>query len=74
MEPEYMFWEVAILDFPLQVRSGSLQNRTIGKLDPENMGEAVEILFLSHLEAELCMGCIGTPLTSEKYDYQHEGK
>jgi len=47
---------VAILDFPLPVMSGNLQKSTIGNLDPEDMGVAVGILFLSNLEVELCMG------------------
>ena len=43
----------AILDFPLPVAFGSVGNRTIELADPENVGVAVEIFFLSHLEAEI---------------------
>ena len=44
---------VAIFDFRLPVSSFSVIDSTIEMYDPENMGLAVEIVFLSGLEAEV---------------------
>ena len=52
----------AMFDFWLPVSSHSDENNAIGKFDPEN-GVAVGILFLSHLEVEICLGVILPPLT-----------
>ena len=43
----------AILDFRLPLMSGGIQNNSIVLLDPENVGIAVEIAFLSSRQAEL---------------------
>jgi len=54
---------VAIFDFWLPVSYGSVTDSTIDKFDPENMGEAVGILFLASLEAEIPLGGSFTPST-----------
>jgi hypothetical protein len=51
----------AILRFWLPVWSGSYHNASIGLLDPENMGVAVEILLLAGLEPEIHLGGNSTP-------------
>src|SRR5664279_4592343 len=50
------FWALlaAILDFRLPVWSDSIRTESIELLDPENVGFAVEIAFLSSLQAEIC--------------------
>ena len=45
--------ETAILDFPLPVGLHSILLSAIGLPDSENAGLAVEISFLSHLQAEI---------------------
>jgi hypothetical protein len=42
-----------MLDVRLPVRSHSIETTTIELLDPENIGVAVGISFLSHLQAEI---------------------
>jgi hypothetical protein len=46
----------AILDFPLPVWSYSIPSVSIGFLDLENGGVAVDILFLCSIEAEIRWG------------------
>ena len=53
-----------MLDFRLPVWSHSIETISIGLLDPENMGVAVGISFLSHLEAEILGGGGYHPLPS----------
>ena len=53
----------AMLDFWLPVSSHSDDNNSIKKFDPENGGVAFGILFLSHLEVEICLGEVLPPLT-----------
>ena len=50
-----------MLDFRLPVWSHSIQTTSIGLLDPENIGVAVGISFLSLLEAEILGGVVSTP-------------
>ena len=50
-----------MLDFRLPVWSHSIETISIGLLDPENIGVAVGISFLSHLEAEILGGVATTP-------------
>jgi hypothetical protein len=45
--------QAAILDFRLPVWSHNIETTCIELLDPENTGVAVEILFLTHLQAEI---------------------
>src|SRR5664279_1694337 len=53
----------AILDFRLPLTSVGIRNSTIVFLDPENMGVAVEILFLCAIEAEIrCMYLFSKPM------------
>ena len=54
-------WVAAMLDFRLPVWSHSIQTTSIGLLDPENIGVAVGISFLSLLEAEILGGVVSTP-------------
>jgi len=49
------------MDFWLPVSSGSVTYSTIEKLDPENMGVTVAILFLAILEAEKPMAVVYPP-------------
>ena len=51
----------AMLDLWLPVSSHSVGNNSIEKFDPENGRVAVWILFLSHLEVEICLGVILLP-------------
>jgi len=51
----------AILDFSLPVSFGSVTDITIETFDPENMGLAVGILFLSSLEADTTGGSFIPP-------------
>ena len=51
----------AILNFPLPVSTYSIRNSSIVLLDPENMGVAVEILFLGAIEPEIRWGVILPP-------------
>jgi len=63
----YMFnykTSAAILDFWLPVLSGSVTNSTIETFDPENMGEAVGILFIAGLEAEISLGVVVLPFNT----------
>jgi len=46
----------AILDFPLPVKSDSFIDSTIGMAVIEDGRVVVGILFLSHLEIEICLG------------------
>ena len=48
--------EAAMLVVPLPVQSYSIPVNSIGLLDPENMGVAFEISFLSLIRAEICGG------------------
>jgi hypothetical protein len=41
--------------------SYNIANSTIQQIDLENMGVAVEILFLGAIEPEICLGGIFTP-------------
>ena len=41
------------MDFPLPVTSGSIPIASVGMLDLENVGLAVGILLLSHLEPDI---------------------
>jgi len=43
----------AILDLSLPVRSDSIVDTSVGLLDPENIGSAIEIALLSHVHMEL---------------------
>jgi len=43
----------AILDFPISVWWKSIPNISVGLLDPENIGSAIEITLLSRLQAEI---------------------
>jgi hypothetical protein len=51
----------AILDFRLNGLSDRVGVSTIEKFDPENMGVAAGILFLSALELEIHLGGNSTP-------------
>ena len=51
----------AILDLWLPVSSGSVTDSTIEKIDPENMGVAVGIMFVASLEAEIHLEDSFTP-------------
>jgi hypothetical protein len=53
-----------MLDFRFPVWLHSIQTTTIELLDPENMGVAVGISFLSHLQAEIQGGGGNHPLPS----------
>jgi len=44
------------LDFCLPVSSGRVNDSTVEKFDPENIGVDVGILFLASLEAEILLG------------------
>jgi len=57
----------AILDFWLPVSSGSATDGTVEKFDPENIGVAVEILFLASLEAEIPLGGSFIPLQHKRH-------
>ena len=50
-----------MLDFRLPVWSYSIESISVGLLDPENIGVAVGISFLSHLQAEILRGVVSTP-------------
>jgi len=50
-----------ILDFWRTSTSYETGSTTIGKLDPENMGEAVGILSLCALELEICLWVFTPP-------------
>ena len=49
------------MDFRLPVSSGTVADSTVEKFDPENMGVAVGILFLSGLQAEIHLGVLLPP-------------
>ena len=51
----------AILDFWRTSMSHETGSTIIGKLDPENIGEAAEILSLCALELEVCLGVFYPP-------------
>ena len=53
--------EATILDLPLPVWSDSICTNLIRLLDLENVGLAVGILFLSHLEAEIMVFPVWRP-------------
>jgi len=55
----------AILDFWLSVSSVSATDSTIQKFDPENMGVAVGIVFLTSLEAEIPLGIVLLPPSTQ---------
>ena len=48
----------AIFDFPLPVWSHNIPSITVGLLDPKNIGVAVEIMFLTGVEAEIHGGIV----------------
>ena len=50
-----------MLDFRLPVWSHSIETTSVELLDPKNMGVAVGISFLSHLQAEILRGMETTP-------------
>ncbi len=66
----------AILDFLLPYWSYIIPIVSVGLLDLENMGVAVEILSLGSIEAEIRWGYFFTPYlqsTYVKYDLQQQG-
>jgi hypothetical protein len=50
----------AILHFRYMAASYNIANSTIQQIDLENMGVAVEIVFLGAIEPEICLGGVLT--------------
>jgi hypothetical protein len=67
----------AILHFRYMAASYNIANSTIQQSDLENMGVAVEILFLGAIEPEICLGVFLPPppstLTGVKTPSAYEG-
>ena len=58
---ECLQFRAAILDFRLPVPCDTVPDSTVEKFDPQNMEVAVEIWFLSGLQAEIHLGGTFTP-------------
>ena len=55
------------MKFWLPVSSGSVTDSSIEKFDPENMGLAIENVFLASLEAEIHLEVVLPPILQQKH-------